>query len=281
MPLAACIGLFTSHARAELTSTAALAWRDGDRRAGWGDVAFLGVTGSVALAGLLFQPDRDEPWRARWGIDEGVRDTLRLSDSHDRRVARTASDVLAAVLVTYPAVVEAGVNTAWAKSSPDVALQMTLMQLEVLGLTAAVAGMSKLAFSRERPYGRLCGTELALNSEDCAGRDRYVSFFSAHAAFTFASASNTCVQHTQWDLWGNTGAWVPCATSYGLAATTALLRVAADRHYVTDITTGALLGTAIGLLVPWFHYGAGDKPSDRARWTLGVAGQSLAISGVF
>jgi membrane-associated phospholipid phosphatase len=280
MRVVACAGVLTSHAAAEGTS-AALTWNDGDRRAGWGDVALLGATGSVALAGLWFQPDRDDPWRARWGIDEGARNTLRLGDPHDRRVARTASDVLAAVLVTYPAVVEAGVNVAWGKASPDVALQMTVMQLEVLGLTAAVAGMSKLAFSRERPYGRLCGTELAPSSDDCAGRDRYVSFFSAHAAFTFASASNTCYQHVKWGLWGAAPAWVPCATSYSLATTTALLRVAADRHYLTDITTGAVIGAGIGLLVPWFHYAAGESRSEGARWTLGVAGETLAISGTF
>ncbi|MDB4987793.1 MAG: hypothetical protein JWN04_2971, partial [Myxococcaceae bacterium] len=38
-----------------------------------------------------------------------------------------------------------------------------------------------------------------------------------------------------------------------LAALTGYLRLAADKHYFTDVLTGALVGSAVGFLVPWLH----------------------------
>lgn len=258
-----------------------LQWHEEDRSSGWGNVAFIGATGAIALAGLIIEPDRRDPWRATLGVDEGVRSGLRLTDSGARRTARTASDLLAGVVVTYPMVIEAGLNAAWAKASPRVGLELGVMQLEVLGLTAALVNTSKWVFGRERPYGRLCGTELSATSEDCEDSDRYASYFSGHAAFTFASATVICVQHTRWNLWGNAPAWVPCTTSYALAATTALLRVGADRHYISDITTGAIVGTAVGLVVPWFHYQSKAARADQPSWSIGVAGGGVSLAGQF
>ena len=47
----------------------------------------------------------------------------------------------------------------------------------------------------------------------------------------------------------------------GVAATTALLRVATDVHYVSDVLVGATIGTTTGLLLPWaLHYRYGATP---------------------
>lgn len=280
--VAACLSMSVS-AQAQLAqaqSAQALRWDDANPRVGWSNVGFVGVTGAVALVGLLIAPDASDPWRATLGVDEDVRGALRLTDAGARRSARSTSDVLAGVLVTYPVLFEAGVNAAWAKSSADVGLEMGVMHLEALAVTAALVNTSKWVFARERPYGRLCGTELSATSTDCTSRDRYASYFSGHAAFTFASASALCMQHVRWDLWGGAPAWVPCSTSYVLAATTALLRVGADRHYVTDIATGALIGTAVGLAVPWFHYRSPVRAEGRT-WELGLTGQGVSLAGSF
>lgn len=37
---------------------------------------------------------------------------------------------------------------------------------------------------------------------------------------------------------------------YALAATSGYLRIAADRHYLTDVVVGAVVGSGIGLAVP-------------------------------
>ena len=43
------------------------------------------------------------------------------------------------------------------------------------------------------------------------------------------------------------------ATGLALATTTAVLRIAADRHYATDGIAGAAAGAFIGWLVPRLH----------------------------
>ena len=37
----------------------------------------------------------------------------------------------------------------------------------------------------------------------------------------------------------------------GLAVTTAYLRIAADRHYATDVLAGSAFGIAAGIAIPW------------------------------
>jgi undecaprenyl-diphosphatase len=41
--------------------------------------------------------------------------------------------------------------------------------------------------------------------------------------------------------------------SHALAASTAYLRVHAGKHFWTDVMVGAVVGSAIGFLVPWLH----------------------------
>jgi membrane-associated phospholipid phosphatase len=51
---------------------------------------------------------------------------------------------------------------------------------------------------------------------------------------------------------------------FGVAATTALLRVATDVHYVSDVLVGGTIGTTTGLLLPWalhYRYGATREAS--------------------
>ncbi len=158
-------------------------------QAGWGNYALLGVTGGVALAGLFVSPDRNDPWQTTLGIDESARHAVRLGESTDRRTARTTSDVLAGAIVSLPTLGDAVLNVGLLRRSPKVAWEMSVINLEVLGITAALVGTAKWAFSRERPFGRLCGTELSANSTGCTEDDRYVSYFSGHAAFTFAASS--------------------------------------------------------------------------------------------
>lgn len=252
-------------------------WDESYHRAGWGNYVLVGVTGGIALAGLLIPPDRDDPWRATLGVDESARRAVRLTDSDNRRAARATSDVLAGFAVALPTLGDALLNVGVARDSPFVAWQLAVINAEVLGVTAALVGTAKWALSRERPFGRLCGTELDAASTGCTEDDRYVSFFSGHASFTFAAASSMCVHHHRFQLWGEVSPWVPCATSYALAATTGALRMAADRHYVSDVVTGAVIGTAVGLVVPWLHYSFALPASER-RAMLTATGTGVAFT---
>jgi membrane-associated phospholipid phosphatase len=215
------------------------------------DLLLTAGSGITILVAALVGPT---PRHARGGVlvDEDVRDALRIGDENGRRAARDASDALLNVMLAFPFLVDAAAYTAWYRGSREVAWNLALVNLETMALTEGVRTAFNVLVSRERPYGRECGGALPNRAFDCDARSRYYSFFSGHASQTFASAALTCSHHLNLDLYG--GGWAdaaPCLAGFGLAATTALLRVVGDVHYLSDVLVGAAFGTAMGFTVPW------------------------------
>ncbi|MBC7018165.1 hypothetical protein, partial [Salmonella enterica] len=83
---------------------------------------------------------------------------LRLPTSEGRYIARDASDVILSLEATWPFFVDALVATWWYRGSPDAAAQMALVDGEALAVVTAIQGVTNTLVSRERPYGRTCGT---------------------------------------------------------------------------------------------------------------------------
>lgn len=113
--------------------------------------------------------------------------------------------------------------------------------------------IAKVAVSRERPfvhYGNFDDPNRAPEDDD------NWSFYSGHAslAFSLAAAAGTVstmrgYRSAKW-VWG---------VGMSLALATAYLRVASDRHYLSDVLTGAVVGTAVGAGLPWLlHRPRGD-----------------------
>lgn len=217
------------------------------------------IAGGVGIAALLASrvlPLPNAHWRGGFGIDEPARDLLRFHTPSARRWARDGSDIGIAINASWP-FFDALVIAGWYRNSPEVGVQQALISAEVLTVTAGVQGLVSFLASRERPYGRECGAELPENTRDCLTRDRYYSFYSGHSAHSFAAAAVNCMHHAYVPLYGGGAAedWA-CAGGFGIAVTTALLRVGTDVHYVSDVAMGALIGTTTGLMLPWaLHYG--------------------------
>ncbi|HBQ17388.1 MAG TPA: hypothetical protein DEF51_41765, partial [Myxococcales bacterium] len=90
--------------------------------------------------------------------------------------------------------------------------------------------------------------------------DRFYSFFSGHTSQSFASAAVVCSAHMNMPLLGGGEVEaVPCVTGFAFAAATGLLRMMGDQHYATDVITGALVGTAVGFLLPWALHFAHER----------------------
>jgi membrane-associated phospholipid phosphatase len=220
------------------------------------------IAGAIGIAALIagrVLPLPTAHWRGGIGLginlDEGARRALRLQKPASRRWARDGSDVGITINESWP-FFDALVVAGWYRDSPHVAVQQALISAEVVAVTAGVQGLVSYAASRERPYGRECGAELNGLTRDCVGRDRYYSFYSGHSSQSFAAAAVNCMHHSYVPLYGGGAAdrWA-CVGTFGVAATTALLRVATDVHYASDVLLGALIGTTTGLLLPWaLHY---------------------------
>jgi membrane-associated phospholipid phosphatase len=106
----------------------------------------------------------------------------------------------------------------------------------------------KYTAGRMRPYVRFGDQAVLANNPD--PHDGLLSFFSGHTtwAFSLATASGTLASMRGYR-------WAPWVWAQGLAIGVAsgYLRIAADRHYFTDVLAGALIGSAVGVAVPLLH----------------------------
>jgi membrane-associated phospholipid phosphatase len=119
---------------------------------------------------------------------------------------------------------------------------------EALALSHTLEGVIKLSVGRARPDTTFmpAGTMVADPS------DLYTSMVSGHATAGFAVAVSTGVVAM---LRGRPSAPWLLASGLTVAIFSSYLRIAADRHYLTDVLAGAALGTVTGIAVPLLFHG--------------------------
>ena len=137
---------------------------------------------------------------------------------------------------------------------PDQYVKIGIMYLETQLLTWGTTELLKHTIDRARPY-MYCDNP---PQEKVDSGDWNNSFPSGHTAMSFAGAS--FASYVFWKYNPESKWRIPVtAASYSLAAAVAVLRVAGGSHFMTDVLTGALLGTAIGIGVPALHTLPADK----------------------
>lgn len=154
-----------------------------------------------------------------------------------------------------------------------------LIIAEAAVLAADVNQLVKFTVGRERPFVHVLPEDAKNTTRQPA--DNNLSFYSGHStlAFSLAVASGTVAT-----LRGYRLAPVLWASGLAVAVTAGYLRIAADRHYFTDVLAGAAIGSVIGFLVPYLAH--------HPRWgwgrvRLGLAGGGprggvgLSVSGIF
>ncbi len=154
----------------------------------------------------------------------------------------TASDVLvyATIAAPFALLADPGIR--------DDAGTVGLMYLEVLAFSTALPIIAKGTVERVRPfvYNSEAPLEQRLNDEP------RLSFFSSHTTHAFASAVflSTVFSDFYPDSRWKAYVW---AGSLAAAAGVGYLRYASGQHFPTDVITGALVGSAIGWVVPRLH----------------------------
>ncbi|MCA9517494.1 MAG: phosphatase PAP2 family protein [Myxococcales bacterium] len=260
----------------------------------WGDFSAVewtltGAGAATILAARLLSPSSSHA-TGGWGPDEDVREDLRLPTETGRRVSREISDITLTVSVGYPILIDSLLVAGWYRGNKDIALKTSLINAEVIAITLAIQGITNVTVSRERPYGRECGDEKTGLENDCVGTNRYRSFFSGHTSTAFAMAAASCSHHINLSLYQDpTADAMSCVGGFVVAGLTGYLRISGDQHYLTDVLTGAGVGTFVGFFVPWlFHYrddGSDDAlthgADDGVNLTVVPSGQGAAIIGTF
>lgn len=233
-----------------------LEW-DFDRRVGWPEAVVTSSTG-VAL-GVLYL-GLDEPHEPRWIgpvlLDDYARDGL-VATGPGVDTAAGASDLLVTALMGYTIFVDSIGRAGLANDEWDSAFQTSAIAVQSHALNVLVTTGLKYGFGRRRPgFGR-CYDE-PFSDASCAERPN-VSFPSGHTSAAFTGAGLVCVTHEHLPYYGGGVAdRIACYTAIGLATATGILRIASNNHYLTDIAAGALLGFAMGYVIPKVVYFGGD-----------------------
>lgn len=123
-----------------------------------------------------------------------------------------------------------------------------LVLAEVLTINFALNNVIKFAVRRPRPLAYDPNFDIADRTEPEAA----LSFYSGHSATAFAMA--TSYSYLFMRRHPGSKLIVPVwLISEAMAVTTAYLRVHAGKHFYTDVIMGAVVGSAIGLLIPFLH----------------------------
>jgi membrane-associated phospholipid phosphatase len=198
------------------------------------------------------------PSRCRWcdvgPLDASVRDALVWRDTAS---ADTLSNVTGFFLMPLAAVGLDALAAAHDGVRGNVG-EDTVLIAEAGVVAANVTQLTKMLVGRERPFVHALSPDRRRLTDQPS--DNNFSFFSGHTAEAFALAT----------AWGTVGTmrgyrWAPLAWSVGgvVAATTAYLRIAADKHWLTDVVVGAVVGAGVGFAVPFIFHSGVDGPAPR------------------
>jgi len=231
------------------------------------DWAVDGTVTGVAAAGvatLLLLRLELAPRRCHWcdpgPVDGSVARSVTWSNP---RLANTLSDVLQYVV---PAgMLGFGLVQGYRLGNPTAGWSDVLLVAEATSIAMLVNASVKYAVGRARPY--VWKGEDAYDSPE----EENLSFFSGHSTFAFAV---TVSASTLYLMQGMPGAGAALGTGLALAALTAYLRMAADQHYLTDVLTGAAVGSLFGWAIPYvFH-----RPKSQGS-SSGASGATVPLGG--
>jgi membrane-associated phospholipid phosphatase len=247
------------------------------------EYVLTGVAG-VASVGIYFylKPPAQPHWTGGILFDDSARDALRVRSPNGLARVRSLSDLTA---LTSAALV-VGVDSLvvpLARGKSDVALQLVLMDAEAYAFSTLLTTTTFNIAGRARPSYEDCQRDPSFDK--LCGSGSTASFPSGHANASATAAGLSCAHHTRLALYGN--AWadaIACGTTAALALSTAAFRVMGDRHYVSDVVVGDVIGFSIGYSVPTLlHYVSGSTTA--ATVTLaplsGGSVYGMAASGVF
>jgi hypothetical protein len=243
-----------------------LEWDPAFNRMDEPEIVLTSIAAAVALTSEI-APPLSTHWEGPILFDTAVRNALRAPSYQTQLDVRDASDVGLALITTFPILFDSLIVAYWYRGSDDVALQMTLIDAEAMAISAALQGTANFFGGRERPYGSDCGGAIPGASADCTSSNRYRSFFSGHSALSFTSASLICAHHEALDLFESGADLATCISGFVAAGTIATLRVVGDMHYMSDVLSGAIVGTAVGLGIPLLHHYRRAQP-DTSAFTL-------------
>ncbi len=219
-----------------------------------------GFTGS-ALSVAFFLRFVASPPGADWSggilFDDWVHEHTALESIPQRRRVKTMTDVFFFGSMAYR-VVDSTILPLVVWRDSDLALQLSMIDLEAFGFVAITLWGGQALFGRERPYTERCGDARFAATEDGCPEDssnHNRSFYAGHPAVATAAAGLTCTHHAHLALYGGAGDTLACGTMIGAAVMTGIGRVVTEEHHASDLLVGFGVGAFAGFALPeLLHY---------------------------
>lgn len=229
---------------------------------------------SISTAGWTIMEllkDDMAPAGCRWcgvnGLDEWGHDNLKWSNT---KSAQVASNITAYALAPIAAF---GLDALAAQrhGELDNFWVDALVISEAATVSSLVSQIVKSAVGRQRP-------EYRYNGPPNGPSENNVSFYSGHTslAFSLAVSSGTVATMRNYEM----APWI-WGTGLAIATTTGYLRIAADKHYITDVIAGAVAGSAFGFGIPYLFHRNKDEGGNSTVLTAAPrdGGMTLNIAG--
>jgi membrane-associated phospholipid phosphatase len=199
----------------------------------------LAVGGGLLYFGSKFLESTIVPEDCRWcepqSFDRAARRELVWGDT---KLADTLSSIdayVVAPIVGIGLLYLSDRNAGWPRFLDD-----TIPVLETVVYTQLVVQAMKVGFARRRPYATF-GTDVAYEP------DNNMSFPSGHSALGFAITTGAGMICHWRGYWTEPYVW---AAGITLSLSTEYLRIAADKHYLSDVLVGGAIGIIGGLTIP-------------------------------
>lgn len=153
--------------------------------------------------------------------------------------AATLSDITVGVVIVAPLALNAidlgGFNEVWWEDA--------VVFAQTLAINNALVTAAK--YIAQRPLPRTYAGDPSLIDRP----EGYRSFYSGHTSNAFAALSATAMT-IRLRYGEKTWPWIVTGV---VGTSVALERVADGRHFPTDVIVGAVMGTAVGIIVPQLH----------------------------
>lgn len=233
------------------------------------------ITGLAGAGFLWVQFGVDPPKRAKWtstiGVDNDFRRWLAASTLVGRERADKYSDVFWYAAMALP-FAELLFPLAGDNGNVDTAWQMAQINFEAFAISGFLSRAGHRLVARQRPDVNECRKDSNYNGDHCFAGS-YASFPSGHTSSASVGAGLICAHHIKLGLLENDVAdGLACGAAASMAVGTGVLRMIADRHNVTDVAAGMVIGFGSGLLLPLLHHYRKEESEKSAatgvKWTV-------------
>ena len=230
-----------------------------------GAVLLLANTSSLTAQADTAKRDRFFTWRdaamleafaiatvSAAPLDRSFAERLQNKTVQENRALRNTAHLVEQITDPGSMIIGIGLYSYGRLANKPKVADLGLHGTEALVIGGQLAYVMKGIAGRARPYVNANDPHNYSFMRGFRESTDYKSFPSGHATSAFAVAAAVTSEAKRW--WGTKGGWIVGSVLYTGAAAVAWSRMYDNKHWATDVLTGAAIGTFTGLKVVHYHH---------------------------